>query len=179
MKHLAKFFTFACCLLLVSNCHADGMPEDSADRIREGGAPTQGEIDGIEPVMDLSKSNGATTNRPKAAMKSDVYVEQTPKTSEGDDSEAMLTFDKASPEKMAEATGHYARTRSLLIAAIREWDKGVTTASPDGIINSSKWRAKLEGLTHDLEVILDPQPRITRGGVKYDADTRLLNVTRK
>ena len=82
-------------------------------------------------------------------------------------------------EQLETATGHYARTRALLLAAINEFDKGLKVANPDAIIDSNEWRATLIDRAHELEKILDPQPRATKGGVKYSADTRLLNEAKR
>lgn len=88
---------------------------------------------------------------------------------------AVTGLERAEGERLAEATGHYARTRSLIIAAIREFDKAAALASPDALIDSQEWRRTLVDRAQDLEKVLDPQPRASRGGVKFDADTRLLN----
>jgi len=81
----------------------------------------------------------------------------------------------AQGERLATAVGHYARARSLLNAAIREFDKGYQLANPDALLNSDEWRKDLVDRATELERVLDPQPRITRGGVKYNADNRLLH----
>jgi hypothetical protein len=77
-------------------------------------------------------------------------------------------------ERLAEAIGHYARARSLILAAIREFDAGKKVASPDVIIDSAEWRSSLIDRATELERILDPQPKLTSGGVRYNPDTRLL-----
>jgi len=78
-------------------------------------------------------------------------------------------------ERLSTAVGHYARARSLLNAAIREFDKGYQLANPDALLNSAEWRKDLVDRATELERVLDPQPRITRSGVKYNADNRLLH----
>jgi len=77
-------------------------------------------------------------------------------------------------ERLAEAVGHYARARSLILAAIREFDLGKKVASPDVILDSAEWRSSLIDRATELEKILDPQPKLTNGGVRYSPDTRLL-----
>ena len=89
------------------------------------------------------------------------------------------SLEKAEGTTLAKATGHFARARSFLIAAIQEFDAGTRIASPDAILNSSEWRKSLINRTEELEHILDPQPRITRGGVRYSADSRLISETKK
>ena len=89
------------------------------------------------------------------------------------------SLESAKGERLATAIGHYARARSLLIEALREFDRGRQVASPDVVLNTTDWRDSVAERAHDLEVILDPQPRATRGGVKFGADTRLLNTKKR
>lgn len=84
------------------------------------------------------------------------------------------TLGSARPEVAAEAVAHYARSRALLVAAINEFDKGRKLAKPDELLDSSAWRTALIDRAEDLERVLDPQPRATRGGIKFEADPRLL-----
>jgi hypothetical protein len=90
-----------------------------------------------------------------------------------------MTIERAQGETLAAATGHYARARSLLVSAIREFDQGYKIAKPDVILDSAKWRDDLINRAKDLEKLLAPQPRITKGGVKFNADPRLLNPEAK
>lgn len=83
-------------------------------------------------------------------------------------------IERAKGERLATAIGHYARARSLLIAALREFDKGSTLANPSALLDDDKWRSGIITRAEDLERVLDPQPRKTRTGARYDADTRLL-----
>lgn len=82
---------------------------------------------------------------------------------------------RASGENLAAATGHYARARSLLIEAVREFDRGTRIADPSALIDSKRWRNALIDKAQEIERVLDPQPRVTKGGVKFNADKRLLN----
>lgn len=86
----------------------------------------------------------------------------------------MAGLSAARPEVAAEAVAHYARSRALLVAAINEFDKGRKLAKPDELIDSTKWRNTLIDRAEDLERVLDPQPRATKGGLKFEADPRLL-----
>lgn len=78
-------------------------------------------------------------------------------------------------ENLAAAIGHYARSRSLLIEAVREFDRATRLADPNALLDTKRWRASLVDRTQELDRILDPQPRVTKGGIKYKADKRLLN----
>ena len=88
--------------------------------------------------------------------------------------ERPLGIEAAKGERLAAAVGHYARARSLILAAIREFDSGKKLATPDVLIDSAEWRSSLIDRATELEKVLDPQPRITQGGVRFQPDTRLL-----
>ncbi len=92
---------------------------------------------------------------------------------------AAANIEAAEGETLAKAIGHYARARSLLIEAVREFDRGSRIARPDAILDSEEWRSSLVSRAEDLERILSPQPRVTKGGVKFEANSSLLNVTNK
>jgi hypothetical protein len=79
----------------------------------------------------------------------------------------------------AEAVAHYARSRALLISAIHEFDKARKLAKPDELLDSTKWRNTLVDRAEDLERVLDPQPRVTKGGIRFEADSRLLPEAKK
>jgi len=82
-------------------------------------------------------------------------------------------------EQLSAAIGHYARARSLLIAAIREFDSGNRVASPDALLDSKEWRLEVVSRAEELERVLDPQPRLSKGGVRYNPDNRLLGEAGK
>lgn len=88
--------------------------------------------------------------------------------------EKPIGIEVAKGERLAAAVGHYARARSLLLAAIREFDSGKKLATPDVLLDSAEWRSSLIDRATELEKVLDPQPRVTSGGVRYQPDTRLL-----
>lgn len=93
--------------------------------------------------------------------------------------EETVGIERASGEKLAIAVGHYARARSLLIAAVREFDKGYKLANPNVLLDSQQWRSTLLDRTQELDRVLDPQPRASRTGVRFEADTRLLNEAKQ
>lgn len=88
--------------------------------------------------------------------------------------ESSPTLTRATNEELATAVGHYARSRSLLLAALREFDKGLKVASPEQIVDVKELRHTLLDQAHALQKILSPQARSTRYGVKFEADSRLL-----
>lgn len=77
--------------------------------------------------------------------------------------------------KLSEATGYYGRSRALLISAIREFDKALKLSKPDALFDSAEWRQSILDRVEELERVLDPQPRVTKDGVRFDPDSRLLN----
>lgn len=81
---------------------------------------------------------------------------------------------QASEQQSARAIGHYARARSLLIAALREFDIGMKVAEPSTLFDPSGWRESIAKRATELERVLDPQPRSTSNGVKFSPDRRLL-----
>jgi hypothetical protein len=99
-----------------------------------------------------------------------ILVEQSPAQA---DTQGK-TLGSARPEVAAEAIAHYARSRALLVAAVNEFDKARKLAKPDELLDASAWRTTLIDRAEDLERVLDPQPRATKGGIKFEADPRLL-----
>ena len=83
-------------------------------------------------------------------------------------------IESASRPTLAKATGHYARTRSLLIAAVREFDKANKLVDPGALIKANEFRNILLDRVEDLDKVLAPQPRVSEAGVRFDSDTRLL-----
>ena len=84
------------------------------------------------------------------------------------------TLGQAGQEETTEAVAHFARARSLIIAALHEFDKGRKIASPSDLLDTAQWRNTLIDRAEDLDRVLDPQPRATKGGIKFEADPRLL-----
>jgi hypothetical protein len=84
-------------------------------------------------------------------------------------------LDAADKRQASEAVAHYTRARSLLIAAINEFDRARKIARPDELLDPVRWRNTLIDRAEDLERVLDPQPRASTGGVQFAADPRLLS----
>ncbi len=90
-----------------------------------------------------------------------------------------VNLGQASQEEAAEAVAHYARSRALLVASLNEFDKARKIAKPDELLDPTKWRNTLIDRAEDLERVLDPQPKATKGGIKFSADPRLLPEAKK
>ncbi|MCB9030753.1 MAG: hypothetical protein H6619_06845 [Deltaproteobacteria bacterium] len=88
-------------------------------------------------------------------------------------------IEEASGETLATAMGYYARSRAHLIEAIRAFDKARRLARPDVVLDTEEFRSTLSARAEDLERVLAPQQRVTRGGIKLEGDSTLLNVTNK
>ena len=88
--------------------------------------------------------------------------------------DGAVALQKADGETLSAGIGHFARARSLLLAAIREFDLGLAKVNPDMLLDSAKWRETLMERAGEIERVLDPQPRASKGGVRYEPDSRLL-----
>lgn len=119
--------------------------------------------DGYDPSVE------ASSEQPKIAALSQEQAAN----------EQALNLERAQGEDLATAIGHYARARSLLIAAIREFDKGYNTARPDAILDSAAWRAELIERAEDLDRVLAPQARVSKSGVRYEPNSALLSTEAK
>lgn len=91
----------------------------------------------------------------------------------------VASLGQADNQNTTEAVAHFARSRSLIIAALHEFDKGRKLASPNQLLDPVQWRNTLIDRAEDLDRVLDPQPRATKGGIKFEADPRLLPEANK
>ncbi len=64
------------------------------------------------------------------------------------------TLGQASPEQATEAVAHFARARSLVIAALHEFDKGRKIASPSELLDPVQWRNTLIDRAEDFDLLL-------------------------
>lgn len=87
--------------------------------------------------------------------------------------ENLLSSD---PQKLARGIGHFERSRSLLLAAIREFDSGYTHVKTDQVMDAEAWRKTLLLRAQELETILSPKPREIQSGSRYAPDSRLLGA---
>lgn len=89
-----------------------------------------------------------------------------------------VSIDQLEGPRLAAAIGHFSRARSLLIAAVHEFDAGTRIGNPDLLINSTEWRKAVISQASELERVLSPQPAEPKGGVKYEGDSRLLTESK-
>lgn len=89
--------------------------------------------------------------------------------------EGILVVENA---ELSAAIGHYTRARKLLLAALKEFDKGSSIANPEVLIDVEAWRQSVSDRAEDLQIIISPQPRISKDGVHYDADIKIFDNKR-
>lgn len=82
-----------------------------------------------------------------------------------------------SSERSTAARGHYAHARAHLVRALEEFEIARKLSRPDLLLDSEEWRLSVVSRTEELNRVLDPQPRVTRSGVRFKADG--LVVTRQ
>lgn len=80
----------------------------------------------------------------------------------------------ASLQRKDAALGHYGRARSMLVEALAEFEQARKFARPDMLIDPEEWRLSVISRTEELNRILDPKPRVTRGGVVFRANKLLI-----
>ncbi|MCB0331910.1 MAG: hypothetical protein KDD55_00355 [Bdellovibrionales bacterium] len=85
-----------------------------------------------------------------------------------------IAIERASGPALTKASAHYARSRAMLIAALREFDKATQLVNPDTLIDSKEWRSIVYDRAEELQRILAPQPRASEGGVRFDPQPGLL-----
>ncbi|MCB0344399.1 MAG: hypothetical protein KDD66_04755 [Bdellovibrionales bacterium] len=84
--------------------------------------------------------------------------------------------DYASAERVSAARGHYARARTLLVEALAEFERGRRIARPDILLDPEEWRLSVVSRTEELNRVLDPQPRVTRSGTRFKANSLLIQT---
>lgn len=80
----------------------------------------------------------------------------------------------ASSERSQAALGHYSRARAMLVEALAEFEEGRRIARPDMVLDAEEWRLSIVSRTEELNRVLDPQPKITKSGVRFKAVGRMI-----
>ncbi len=80
----------------------------------------------------------------------------------------------ASIQRKNAAIGHYARARALMVDALAEFEQARKYARPDMLIDPEEWRLSVISRTEELNRILDPKPKVTRDGVRFQANKLLI-----
>jgi hypothetical protein len=76
--------------------------------------------------------------------------------------------------RINQASAHFQRAHSLLLAALDEFNRGRKIADPSPLLNIKSWESNLLNTTKGLQQVLAPRPREALVGVKLPADRRLL-----
>ncbi len=149
-----------------------------ADAPSVNSVPFESESQGIEiGAQGVTSTEASVTSKVEVqAAPNETFAAASTDTVSGGIS-AGTPIERAKGEKLATAMGHYARARSLLVAAIREFDKGYGIVDPNALLDSRMWRESLLDRSEELARLLDPQPRATRGGVKFGSETRGIGDT--
>jgi hypothetical protein len=181
-----------------TNSNDPSAPDEYFDNTKkEVSASDSQEPKTSSPIADSGSSNtenqlGDSEIKDAATVKSSVAVQESDTaqqnlpTSEKKNSpnaqkgaRASVSIATASSEQMAAAIGHYARARSLLIAAVREFDKGMSKADASPLLDTYVWRESMISHAAELERILSPKPRESKTGVQFEPDPRLLGEATK
>lgn len=85
-----------------------------------------------------------------------------------------LAEEYASSERSQAALGHYSRARAMLVEALAEFEEGRRIARPDMVLDAEEWRLSIVSRTEELNRVLDPQPKITKSGVRFKAVGRMI-----
>lgn len=80
----------------------------------------------------------------------------------------------ASKPRQTAAIGHYARARAMMVEALAEFEQGRKAARPDLLIDSEEFRLRLISLTEELNRVIDPKPRVSRDGVVFRGNPRMI-----
>ena len=139
--------------------------------------------DGPAPQEEGAEEIASFVHKNKKADKDTVIEDKSLEqdTFESSASSATLThatrtnLSAVEPNRLGAAMGHFGRARALLNAAVREFDAGLKISSPKPLLDPNSWRNGVIAKARDLEPVLSPQPHPAVGGVRYEADTRLLN----
>lgn len=84
-------------------------------------------------------------------------------------------IEKASGPALSAAVGHYSRARQLLLSALHEFDAGAKIASPEILVDIKEWRQSVNDRAEDLERVIAPQPRVTKDGISYPSEIKIMD----
>ena len=87
-------------------------------------------------------------------------------------------IERAEGATLSKAVGHWSRARAYLNLAVREFDKGTEFVDPDAVIDAKELRSQILEKIQILERVIDPQPRVTEEGVRYNAAPELIGANK-
>jgi len=62
----------------------------------------------------------------------------------------------------------------MLVEALQEFEQGRKLARPDMLLDTEEWRISIISRTEELNRLIDPKPRVTRSGVRFRANARMV-----
>jgi hypothetical protein len=146
---------------------------DEVETIEVVEAPSADAVDKAQNLAAKAKESKVSPSLPKSdsspvasAPVSEVYA--APSFARG---KGGVSLQSAKGEKLSVAMGHYARSRALLISALREFDKGFQLVDPSALVDVDGWRNGVSMRAQELARVLDPQPRASRSGIRFDEST--------
>lgn len=77
------------------------------------------------------------------------------------------------------AEGHLSRSKGLLIAALREFDEAMKDMPEKSSLNTTRWRDSVAERAEELERLISPKARETRGGIRYEAYPEFLSESKR
>jgi hypothetical protein len=84
----------------------------------------------------------------------------------------------ASKERTRAAVGYYSRARAMCVETLQEFEQGRKYARPDLLVDPEEWRLTLITLCEQLNPLIDPKPLVTRDGVAFRANPRMIRRDR-
>ena len=171
------FLTFS----MLTSIHFFGIQQASADgevSVDEMGVVSGEFIEESENqrVEEPLQGEEALVSQNQESMEKNAPQQEseTPKTSTSH-AKATILIENADKKTITAATGHYSRARSLLISALKEYDRGVKRADPSSIVNSKKVRNSIIYSARELERLIAPRARKSESGIQYSEEPGLLN----
>lgn len=90
-----------------------------------------------------------------------------------------LSSSLADDANRSRAEGHLSRSKGLLIAALREFDEAMKDMPEKSSLNTTRWRDSVAERAEELERLISPKARETRGGIRYEAYPEFLSESKR
>jgi hypothetical protein len=139
-----------------------------------GAAAGSSDISSDSSYRDAASPAGSSLSRGGMAPHGLHASEGTSSAYASNNSVARASHSIAVPERREAAEGHYSRARTLLLEALAEFERARDIARPDLLMNSEEWRSSVVARAKELDKVLNPQPRVVRGGFRAEAVPSLL-----
>lgn len=156
--------------LLPIHGQADGGAEFPTSSTGQDVSSTTGDIQSVlrEAVTSDEREEGVPPRLPGSEQRTATVRQDAPQVPD---------MTQAQGEALTSAIAHFNRSRALLLSAIREFDEGLKFADSAPLVDSQRWRRGVISYARELERVLAPRSRTSRGGVRLEGDSRLLSET--